>query len=88
MMVWAHYNVCSTIYWILSIVAEIVAQIDSANNLEILKLSGNSYGKDAAKAIGRALSKHKDLKKALWSDMFVSRLKTEIPDALVSVDNE
>ena len=65
--------------------ADIISQIDSFENLEVLKLSGNSYGKDAAKAIGNALTKHGGLKRALWSDMFVSRLKNEIPEALVCI---
>ena len=64
--------------------AEIVAQIDDSVGLEVVKLSGNSYGIEGAKAIGMAMQKHSKIKRALWSDMFVSRLKDEIPIALVT----
>ena len=49
----------------------------------MLKLSGNSFGEEAMKAIGECLANKPQLTRALWSDMFVSRLKTEIPPALV-----
>lgn len=68
-------------YNLFVIVEDIVAQI--IPGVTSLKLSGNSYGIEAAAAIGEALSHVPSLKQALWSDMFVSRLKTEIPPALV-----
>lgn len=64
-------------------VADIVKQIEECEGLTTLQLSGNSFGVDAMKAIGEALVKKPELTKALWSDMFVSRLKSEIPQALV-----
>lgn len=68
-------------------VADIVEQINQLENLVALKLSGNSYSEKAAEAIGNALTKHNLLQRALWSDMFVSRLKTEIPQALTCLSN-
>ena len=47
-----------------------------------LKLEGNTLGVEAAAAIGKALEKHPEFRKALWKNMFTSRLKTEIPEAL------
>lgn len=44
-------------------------------------------GVDAAAAIGRALEKHPEFCKALWKNMFTSRLKTEIPEALKLLGN-
>lgn len=35
------------------------------------------------RAIGESLANKPQLSRALWSDMFVSRLKTELPPALV-----
>lgn len=52
--------------------------------VEFLNMEGNSLGVDAAKEIAKALENRKEFKKALWKDMFTSRLKTEIPAALVS----
>ena len=67
------------------LVAEILQQIRDAPDITSLKLSGNSYGTEAASAIGKLLEEvGGSLRHALWSDMFVSRLKTEIPPALVS----
>lgn len=63
-------------------VARIVKAIESNTNLSILDLKGNTLGVDAAKAVGTALTKHPELKRALWSDLFTGRLKTEIPAAL------
>ena len=52
-----------------------------------LSLVGTSVGVDAARAIGEALSNHTELQEALWADMFVSRLKDEIPEALIALGN-
>lgn len=52
-----------------------------------LKLDGNTLGVDAAAAIGKALEKHPEFRKALWKNMFTSRLKTEIPEALRLLGN-
>ena len=64
-------------------VEEIVDKIKACHGMISLDLSGNSFGTEAAAAIAEALSEIPTLQRALWSDMFVSRLKTEIPAALV-----
>ena len=64
--------------------AELVKAIEECEGLETLNLSGKSFGVEASQAIGEALKYKPSLKYALWSDMFVSKLKTEIPQALVS----
>lgn len=62
----------------------IATEILSVTKLEALELCGNSLGVDASKQIAEAMKKHPELKKALWSDLFTSRLNTEIPLVLVS----
>ncbi len=57
--------------------------IEDCEGLTSLRLSGNSFGVEAMKAIGECLANKPQLSEALWSDMFVSRLKTELPPALV-----
>lgn len=66
-------------------VADIVRQIEECKGLTSLQLSGNSFGVEATKAIGEALAKKPNFTRALWSDIFVSRLKSEIPQSLVSL---
>lgn len=56
--------------------------MDSTKQLEYLDLEGNSLGVEAATAIGEALKKHPEFKKALFKDLFTGRMKTEIPKAL------
>ena len=58
--------------------------IEECEGLETLNLSGKSFGVEASEAIGEALRHKPTLKHAQWSDMFVSKLKTEIPKSLVS----
>ena len=74
---WINWNIFTA-------VRSILQQIEDCQNLSTLKLSGNSFGIEAAKAIGEKLAEKPTLQRALWSDMFVSRVKTEIPPALVS----
>ncbi|GFN77759.1 ran GTPase-activating protein 1 [Plakobranchus ocellatus] len=47
-----------------------------------LCLEGNTVGVDAAESIAKALGQHAEFQRALWSDMFTGRLKSEIPKAL------
>ena len=58
--------------------------IEECEGLETLNLSGKSFGVEASEAIGEALGHKPTLRYAQWSDMFVSKLKTEIPKSLVS----
>ena len=57
--------------------------MEACTEMTTLRLSGNSLGVGAAEAIQETLAHIPTLRRALWSDMFVSRLKTEIPQALV-----
>ncbi|KAJ3416295.1 hypothetical protein HDV05_002235 [Chytridiales sp. JEL 0842] len=63
-------------------VATYVAEIERIENLEEIKLSGNTLGVEASKALAAALAKKTTLKVADLSDMFTGRLKEEIPLAL------
>ncbi|XP_073823418.1 ran GTPase activating protein [Musca autumnalis] len=63
-------------------VKDVVAALDTQKVVHYLKLDGNTMGVDAAAAIGKALEKHPEFRKALWKNMFTRRLKTEIPQAL------
>lgn len=61
---------------------DLIAEINQCQSLVYLNLEGNTLGVEAAEAIGEALRKHPELKKALWKDLFTGRMKTEIPPAL------
>ncbi|XP_035825246.1 ran GTPase-activating protein 1 [Aplysia californica] len=61
---------------------DIVDTIEKCEHMTALRLEGNTVGVDAAEAIARAIGKHSEFERALWSDMFTGRLKTEIPHAL------
>ena len=65
-------------------VADLLNTIRECEGLTTLQLNGNSYGVEAMKAIGEALAEKPLLSRAVWFDMFVSRLRPEIPPALVS----
>lgn len=60
----------------------IVDEIAKCSTMASLRLEGNTVGVEAAEAIAEALAKHPEFQRALWSDMFTGRLKTEIPPAL------
>ncbi|XP_064608240.1 ran GTPase-activating protein 1-like [Liolophura sinensis] len=64
---------------------EIAEGIEKCPHMTALRLEGNTMGAEAAKVIGKALEKHPEFERALWSDMFTGRLKTEIPPALKSL---
>lgn len=69
-------------------VADLVREIDAnAEQLETLILEANSFGVEPSKEIGQALSMCPNLKHLLLNDMFTSRLKSEIPDALTYIFN-
>ncbi|KAI8880632.1 RNI-like protein [Backusella circina FSU 941] len=55
------------------------------DDLEVIKLSGNTIGVEAAQALANALQSKKKLKQALLSDIFTGRLLDEIPLALKSL---
>ena len=64
-------------------VADLLKDINECEGLTTLQLNGNSYGVEAMEAIGEALAKKPLLSRAIWYDMFVSRLRSEIPPSLV-----
>ena len=66
-----------------STVADLLKAISECEGLTTLQLNGNSYGVEAMQAIGEALAEKPLLSRAVWYDMFVSRLRAEIPPALV-----
>lgn len=63
-------------------VSKLVESIQANEQLTTLKLEGNSYGVEAAKEIAVYLEVCHNLKHLLLNDMFTSRLKSEIPEAL------
>ncbi|KAM7533599.1 hypothetical protein Aperf_G00000127711 [Anoplocephala perfoliata] len=64
---------------------EIVKAIKGSDSMTALRLSGNTLGVDAAKAIGSELASQKSLKRCLFSDIFTSRLVDEIAPALIHI---
>ncbi|KAM8715158.1 hypothetical protein ACLKA7_002239 [Drosophila subpalustris] len=63
-------------------VKAVVDELNSKSPVHFLNLDGNTLGVDAAKAIGDALKRHPEFRKALWKNLFTRRLKSEIPLAL------
>lgn len=61
---------------------EIVNAIKSTVDLKALRLEGNTLGLEAAKAIAEALKGQKSFERALWSDIYTGRLRSEIPPSL------
>uniref|UniRef100_S4R4J8 Ran GTPase-activating protein 1 n=1 Tax=Petromyzon marinus TaxID=7757 RepID=S4R4J8_PETMA len=65
----------------------VVTAIQKCEHMEALSLEGNTIGVEAAKAIATALAEKPHFQRALWSDMFTGRLRTEIPPALTALGN-
>ncbi|XP_075940979.1 ran GTPase-activating protein 1-like isoform X2 [Anarhichas minor] len=63
-------------------VEEMVKEIQDFDDLQALRLEGNTIGVEAAKAIAKALETKSKFKRCYWSDMFTGRLRSEIPPAL------
>jgi len=61
---------------------EIVDAIKSAVDITALRLEGNTLGLEASIKIADALKGQKKLERALWSDIFTGRLRSEIPPSL------
>ncbi|XP_069508851.1 ran GTPase-activating protein 1 [Ambystoma mexicanum] len=66
---------------------EVIKEIEKYEELQALRLEGNTVGVEAAKVIAKALESKPDMKKCFWSDMFTGRLRAEIPPALISLGN-
>lgn len=63
---------------------EIVDAIKNADAVHSLRLDGNTIGADAAKSIAEALRLRPEFERALWSDIFTGRVRSEIPPSLMS----
>jgi Ran GTPase-activating protein 1 len=61
---------------------EIVDAIKSTVDITALRLEGNTIGLEAAIEIAEALKDQGKFEKALWSDIFTGRLRSEIPPSL------
>ena len=61
---------------------EIVDAIKSTVDVTALRLDGNTIGLEAAIEIAEALKDQAKFEKALWSDIFTGRLRSEIPPSL------
>ncbi|KAH7369000.1 ran GTPase activating protein 1 [Plectosphaerella cucumerina] len=56
-----------------------------ANDVEEVRMLGNTFGVEACKLLGEVLATKKNLQVADLSDMYTGRLLSEIPDALSSL---
>ncbi|XP_017050524.2 ran GTPase-activating protein [Drosophila ficusphila] len=63
-------------------VKDVVDALNKQTTVHYLNLDGNTLGVEAAQAIGEALKRHPEFRKALWKNLFTRRLKSEIPEAL------
>lgn len=62
--------------------AQFVAEIARNHKMKTLCLEGNTFSVAAAEQIGSALKDRPMLTRALFKDIFTTRLKTELPPAL------
>ncbi|KAI9094607.1 hypothetical protein DFS34DRAFT_716600 [Phlyctochytrium arcticum] len=60
-------------------VQQYVDEIKAKKGLTEIRLSGNTFGVEAGRAIAAALKDHHELRIASLSDMFTGRLRNEIP---------
>ncbi|XP_017845704.1 ran GTPase-activating protein isoform X2 [Drosophila busckii] len=63
-------------------VKDVLDALNRESRVHYLNLEGNTLGVEGAKAIGEALKRHPELRKAFWQNLFTCRLKTETPLAL------
>jgi Ran GTPase-activating protein 1 len=61
---------------------ELIVELNSHANLEILELSGASFGLDACKLISENLDRHPNIQIANFADMFTGKKSDEIPFAV------
>ncbi|KAK2600271.1 Ran GAP Rna1 [Conoideocrella luteorostrata] len=71
----------------LNTAADVEAHIKDlrANDVEEVRLLGNTLGVEACKLLGEVLATKKNLKVANFADIFTGRLLSEIPEALSSL---
>jgi Ran GTPase-activating protein 1 len=63
-------------------VEEYCSAIKNSKNLQFVRLDGNSFGIEAAKALALAIGQSKRIKSVNLSDCFTGRLKEEVPVAI------
>uniref|UniRef100_A0A2K6TJ39 Ran-GTPase activating protein 1 C-terminal domain-containing protein n=1 Tax=Saimiri boliviensis boliviensis TaxID=39432 RepID=A0A2K6TJ39_SAIBB len=64
---------------------DLIKEIEDFDKLEALRLEGNTVGMEAAQVFAKALEKKSELKCCHWSNMFTGRLRSEIPQSLISL---
>lgn len=65
----------------------VIEAMKKASDLQVLELSGNTLGVEAAEAIAEELKSHQELERCLWADMYTGRLRKEIPPSLTALGN-
>ncbi|KAJ2161261.1 Ran GAP Rna1 [Coemansia sp. RSA 552] len=66
-------------------IAPYIAELQAVENLEEVRLNGNTLGPEAAKALADVLRTKVTLKVATLYDIFTSRLKDEVKEGLVAL---
>ncbi|KAJ2781625.1 Ran GAP Rna1 [Coemansia javaensis] len=62
-----------------------LSELRAFENLEELRLNGNTFGAEAAKALAEVLKTKTTLKVATLHDIFTSRLKDEVKESVVAI---
>lgn len=64
--------------------AEVICEAmrEAGDNLEVLILQGNSFGIEAAERVGIQLAQHPNLTEAHFKDLFTTRGREQVPEAL------
>ncbi|KAJ1775282.1 Ran GAP Rna1 [Coemansia sp. RSA 2523] len=62
-----------------------LAELRNVENLEEVRLNGNTLGAEASKALASVLKTKKTLKVATLHDIFTSRLKDEVKESVVAI---
>lgn len=62
--------------------AEVICNQLEGKDVEVLILQGNTFGIEAAERVGIELSKQPNLREAHFKDLFTSRGRDEVPEAL------
>ena len=73
-------------FYFVILVKEICDEILNKENLQVLRLEGNTISPEAAEELGKVLVKHPEFERFIGNDIFTGRLKDEIPLALVRLN--
>ncbi|KAK7206433.1 hypothetical protein BZA70DRAFT_276583 [Myxozyma melibiosi] len=63
-------------------IAPYIEELEKVDGVEVVDLSGNTFGVEASEALAKVLKEKKTLKEVNFADMFTGRLKDEIPACL------